>query len=57
MAEVRRLTGSKLRSEYWFEVNHQLSGSLDYFLQREQNLLVVEAKNADYDARIHAACG
>ncbi len=47
MAEIRRLTESKLRSEYWFEVNHQLKGSLDYFLQRERNLLVVEAKNAD----------
>ena len=47
MAEVRRLTESKLRSEYWLEYNHQLKGSLDYFLRREQNLLVVEAKNAD----------
>lgn len=47
MAEVRRLTESKLRSEYWFEYNHQLKGSFDYFLRRERNLLVVEAKNAD----------
>lgn len=47
MAEVRRLTEAKLRSEYWFEYNHQLKGSLDYFLRRERNLLVVEAKNAD----------
>lgn len=47
MAEVRRLTESKLRSEYWFEYNHQLKGSFDYLLRRERNLLVVEAKNAD----------
>lgn len=47
MAETRRLTQSKLRSEYWLEVNHQLKGSLDYLLRRERNLLVVEAKNAD----------
>jgi hypothetical protein len=47
MAEVRRLTQSKLRSEYWFEFNHQLKGSFDYFLRLERNLLVVEAKNAD----------
>ncbi len=47
MSEVRRLTESKLRSEYWLEYNHQLKGSLDYLLQRERNLLVVEAKNAD----------
>jgi len=47
MAEIRRLTESKLRSEYWFEYNHQLKGSFDYFLLRERNLLVVEAKHAD----------
>jgi hypothetical protein len=47
MAELRRLTQSKLSSEYWFEYNHQLKGSLDYFLRHDRNLLVVEAKNAD----------
>ncbi|MBC7797813.1 MAG: hypothetical protein H7Z37_13150 [Pyrinomonadaceae bacterium] len=47
MAEIRRLTKSKLNSEYWFEYNHQLKGSLDYFLRRESNCIVVEAKNAD----------
>jgi hypothetical protein len=47
MAEIRRLTQSKLRSEYWLEVNHQLKGSLDYLLRSERNFLVVEAKNAD----------
>jgi hypothetical protein len=47
MAEVRRLTNSKLRSEYWFEFNNQLKGSLDYFLRSERNLLVIEAKDAD----------
>ncbi len=47
MSEVRRLTESKLRSEYWFEYDHQLKGSFDYLLRRERNLLVVEAKNAD----------
>lgn len=47
MAEVRRLTQSKLNSEYWFEFNYQLKGSLDYLLRKDQNLLVVEAKDAD----------
>ncbi len=47
MAEVRRLTQSKLNSEYWFEYNNQLKGSLDYLLRKNQNLLVVEAKDAD----------
>ncbi len=47
MSFVRSLTDAKLNSEYWFEVNHQLKGSLDYYLRRENDLLVVEAKNAD----------
>ncbi len=47
MFEVRHLTNAKLNSEYWIEFNHQLKGSLDYFLRDERNLLVVEAKNAD----------
>ena len=47
MHEVRRLTKAKLNSEYWFEFNFQLKGSLDYLLRREQNLLVIDAKNAD----------
>lgn len=45
--EVRHLTKAKLNSEYWIEYNHQLRGSLDYFLRDQRNLLVVEAKNAD----------
>lgn len=47
IAEVRRITKAKLHSEYWFEYNHQLKGSLDYFLRSESNMIVVEAKNAD----------
>lgn len=45
--EIRRLTQAKLNSEYWFEFNYQLKGSLDYLLRHKQNLVVVEAKNAD----------
>ncbi len=47
LSQIRRITESKLRSEYWFEFNHQLKGSLDYYLKSENDLLVVEAKNAD----------
>jgi hypothetical protein len=47
MFEVRHLTHAKLNSEYWIEINNQLKGSLDYYLKRENELLVVEAKNAD----------
>ena len=45
--EVRHITHAKLNSEYWIEINNQLKGSLDYYLKRENELLVVEAKNAD----------
>lgn len=47
MSEVRHITKAKLRSEYWFEYNYQLKGWLDYFIKKELQLLVVEAKNAD----------
>lgn len=49
MSQVRRATESKLRSEYWFEYNHQLKGSFDYYLRRENDLIIVEAKNADLE--------
>ena len=45
--EVRHLSKAKLNSEYWIEYNHQLRGSLDYFLRDQRNLLIIEAKNAD----------
>ena len=45
--EVRHLSKAKLNSEYWIEYNHQLRGSLDYFLRDERHLLVVNAKTAD----------
>ncbi len=45
--EVRHLSKAKLNSEFWIEYDHQLRGSLDYFLRDERHLLVVEAKNAD----------
>ncbi|MFP5271406.1 hypothetical protein [Coleofasciculus sp.] len=36
-----------LKIEYPVRVNNWLKGSFDYFIPTEQNLLVVEAKNAD----------
>ncbi len=45
--EVVRYTRAKLRVEYAIEVNQQLKGTLDYYLQGKNSLLVVEAKNAD----------
>ncbi|MDQ3633361.1 MAG: hypothetical protein M3405_02470 [Acidobacteriota bacterium] len=52
MSFVRNLTKAKLNSEYWFEINHQLKGSLDYYLKRDNELLVVEAKNGDLSRAI-----
>ncbi|MEM6597271.1 MAG: hypothetical protein AAF810_15295 [Cyanobacteria bacterium P01_D01_bin.36] len=37
----------QLRIEYSVKVSEQLKGSLDYYLQSQHNLLVIEAKNAD----------
>ena len=37
----------QLKIEYRVEVSNQLKGSFDYFIPSPQNLLVVEAKNAD----------
>ncbi|NER29309.1 MAG: hypothetical protein F6J89_17205 [Symploca sp. SIO1C4] len=37
----------KVRVEYPLAVNNQLKGTLDYYLQSENQLLVIEAKNAD----------
>ena len=40
-------TQVRIRIEYPLIVNDQLKGSLDYYLQSENELLVIEAKNAD----------
>lgn len=40
-------TQVRVKIEYLLTVNDQLKGALDYYLQSENQLLVVEAKNAD----------
>ncbi|MGA1262713.1 MAG: hypothetical protein ACO331_02240 [Prochlorothrix sp.] len=40
-------TQAQLRIEYSINVSDRLKGSLDYYLQNQQNLLIIEAKNAD----------
>lgn len=40
-------TQAQLRIEYSIKVSEQLKGSLDYYLHTQQNLLIIEAKNAD----------
>ncbi len=47
LMEVLEHTDAKIRVEYPLTVSHQLQGTLDYLLQARQNLLVIEAKNAE----------
>ncbi len=38
---------AKLRIEYTIKVDNKLQGSLDYYLRSSNNLIVIEAKQAD----------
>lgn len=42
-------TKSQVKIEYQIKVNEQLQGYLDYLIQKNNNLLVIEAKKADLD--------
>jgi hypothetical protein len=39
----------KIKVEFPLIFNHQLKGTLDYYLQSKDNLLVIEAKNSDLE--------
>ena len=45
--ELIHHTGGRVRVEYPVDVSPQLQGTLDFFMQVERSLLVIEAKNAD----------
>ncbi|MFG6105695.1 hypothetical protein U2F10_25845 [Leptothoe sp. EHU-05/26/07-4] len=45
--ELIRATGADLNIEYPIEVNTYLKGELDYFLSKNHQLLIIEAKQAD----------
>jgi hypothetical protein len=47
LLEVVHYTHAKLKVELAVQVNDQLKGTLDYYLQSGNNLLVVEAKKGD----------
>lgn len=47
LLEVAHITEANINIEYPIEVNRYLRGDLDYYLQSQQNILVVEAKQAD----------
>ena len=46
---VLKLTQAKLKTSYPVDVSSQLRGSLDYFLEAGQNLLVIEAKDENLE--------
>ncbi len=47
LLELCRYTKARLKIEYPIAINNFLKGSLDYYLQTDNILLIVEAKNAD----------
>ena len=47
LLEVARYCQCQLRIEYPLNVNERLKGNLDYFLQANSQLLVIEAKHED----------
>ena len=46
---VVHYTKARVRVEFPLVVNEQLKGTLDYFLQADKNLLVIEAKKGDME--------
>ncbi|WP_413176198.1 hypothetical protein [Anabaena azotica] len=47
--ELIHYTHAKVRVEYALNINNQLKGNVDYYLKSENQLLVIEAKNADLE--------
>ncbi len=47
MFKVAAYLDTPLEVEYSLRVNQQLGGKVDYYMQREHNLLIVEAKQGD----------
>jgi hypothetical protein len=49
LTEIAINTNSKIKVEYTIEVDDKLSGSLDYLICSNQELLIIEAKKGDLD--------
>ncbi len=47
LIDLSHYTQAKLRVAYSINASNQLKGELDYYIQSQNNLLVIEAKNAD----------
>lgn len=51
-SEIVQEFGYSFAFEYLLDVDDKLSGTLDYFLVANQNLIIIEAKNKGYGWRI-----
>jgi hypothetical protein len=49
LIEIAKNTNSKINVEYNIEVDDKLSGSLDYLIRSNQELLIIAAKKGDLD--------
>ncbi len=49
LLELIDYTQAKIKVEFPLNISNQLRGTLDYYLQSQQNLLVIEAKNSDLE--------
>jgi hypothetical protein len=49
-------TKCQVKTEYQIKVNEQLQGYLDYLIQNQNNLLVIEAKKGDLDNGFTQLC-
>ena len=47
--ELIHYTHAKVKVEYALNINHQLKGVIDYYIKSHNQLLVIEAKNADLE--------
>jgi hypothetical protein len=50
--ELIHYTHAKVRVEYGLNINNQLKGVVDYYIKADNQLLVIEAKNADLERGI-----
>jgi hypothetical protein len=50
--DLIRYTHAKVKVEYTLNINNQLRGIVDYYLKSENQLLIIEAKNADLERGI-----
>jgi len=49
LMEIIDYSHTKIRVEFPLTLNDQLKGTLDYYLQSKNNLLIIEAKNSDLE--------